>query len=71
MRVWIDGVRVIDAWRDGTRETSATVALTAGRRHEIRVQYYENAGRAKATLAWSSDSQARETVPRSALRPPG
>ena len=53
VRVWVDGVRIIDAWRDQAPATyTATRTLTAGA-HEIRMEYYENAGGAVAQLSWA------------------
>jgi acetyl esterase/lipase len=67
-RVWIDGVIVIDhqAW---WQAASGNVALTAGRRHHIVVEYGEGGGLASIRLAWSSASQAAETIPSSRLEP--
>ena len=53
VRVWVDGVQIINAWRDQSPTTyTATQTLTAGG-HEIRVEYYENAGGAVAQLSWA------------------
>jgi hypothetical protein len=52
-RLFIDGVRVIDAWGDRAYATnSVTRTLTAGV-HTIQMEFYENMGSARATLAWS------------------
>jgi len=52
-RLYIDGVRVIDAWIDRAYTTnSVTRTLTAGV-HVIRMEFYENAGNARATLSRS------------------
>jgi hypothetical protein len=52
VRLTIDGVRVVDAWRDqaGT-DYGATRDLTAGN-HTIVLEYYENVGKAVITLDW-------------------
>ncbi len=70
VRLWIDGRLVIDAWNDHpVRDDRATVALTAGRAHAIRLEHYDNGGHAVARLSWSSPSRPTEVVPSSALRP--
>src|SRR5207244_3064602 len=46
------------------------VALTAGTRYEIKIEYYENGGGAVAKLLWSSPSQAKEIVAAGRLFPP-
>jgi len=52
MRVFVDGVRVIDAWVDSqVRSVVADVTIAAGRR-EIKVEYYEAGGKAVAKLNW-------------------
>lgn len=53
VRVWIDGVLIINAWRDQAPTTyTATRTLTAGN-HEVRMEYYENAWGAVAQLSWA------------------
>ncbi|MBA3848036.1 MAG: hypothetical protein H0X45_15515, partial [Planctomycetes bacterium] len=70
IRLWIDGVLIIDQWNDhGPTQHSGRARLTAGNRHEVRVEFYENGGGAVAKLEWSSASQARELVPRACLHP--
>ena len=52
-RLFIDGVKVIDAWGDRSYATNTvTRTLTAGV-HTIRMDFYENSGSARATLSWS------------------
>lgn len=66
-RVWVDGELVIDRWDSGTVETVASVALVAGKRHDLVVQMREGRGGARARLLWSSSSQLEEIVPQSRL----
>lgn len=52
LRLTIDGVSVIDAWRDGARrEVTADYALLSGS-HRVQVEYYERSGQASVQLAW-------------------
>jgi glucose/arabinose dehydrogenase len=68
VRLWVDGVLLIDQWNDHTAAThSAAVPLVAGRRHAIRIEYYQNSGPGSVRLAWQSASQPAETVPQSQL----
>jgi hypothetical protein len=68
VRVWINGVKIIDNWTDhAAAEVSGNVALVAGQLNDIKVEYYENTGGAVAQLRWSSPSQAKEVVPASLL----
>ncbi|MFN8023531.1 MAG: collagen-binding domain-containing protein [Acidimicrobiales bacterium] len=51
VRVYLDGTRIIDAWGDRSYGTStATVAVGAGN-HTIVMEFYENGGAARASLA--------------------
>ena len=51
--VWVDGVKVIDAYVDGNYETlhRAVVNLAAGV-HTVWVQYYERTGGAALSISW-------------------
>jgi glucose/arabinose dehydrogenase len=50
VRVWVDGVLLIDQWKDQAATTyTATRTLTAGA-HQIRMEYYEHGGYAVAKL---------------------
>ena len=55
-RVYVNGVLIIDAWTPGSSTTtpvaSAAVALTAGTRVPIRVEYYHLNGTASLNLRW-------------------
>ena len=54
VRVYLDGRRVIDRWREADRLTadSATVQLQAGRAYDIRLEYFEGERDAGVRLAW-------------------
>ncbi len=72
VRLWINGALLIDRWQNQSpTETSGTIALTAGQKYDLRMDYYENTGGAVAQLRWSSPSQAKEIIPQTQLyRPP-
>lgn len=53
VRLWVDGVLLIDKWSDmAAASYSTTRRLTAGV-HELRLDYCENAGDASVALRWS------------------
>jgi YVTN family beta-propeller protein len=56
VRLWVNGVQVINNWTNhsATLNTSAAVALIAGNRYAITMEYYENGGRAVAQLRWKT-----------------
>ncbi|MDI3421481.1 alpha-L-fucosidase [Streptomyces luteolus] len=67
-RVWIDGELVIDAWDPhGPRVDKAQVALKAGTRHSVRIDYAEQSGEAHMKLLWSSPGQEQQVVPQAQL----
>jgi PKD repeat protein len=52
VRLWVDGALIIDQWHDSPATIySADVNLTRGT-HHIRMEYYEQSGKALARLAW-------------------
>ena len=52
IRVWVNGQLVINNWTDHNTatNTSASIALAAGLRYSITVEYYERTGSATAQL---------------------
>ena len=54
MRLWVNGVLIIDNWTAHTavNNTSAVVNLVGGQRYPIRVEYFENTGAAVMRLRW-------------------
>ncbi|MBI2278254.1 MAG: putative baseplate assembly protein [Dechloromonas sp.] len=70
LRLWIDGELIIDFWIDqGATERSGTARLQADRKHDIRLEYYENGGAATCRLAWSGPGVAKATIPGERLYP--
>lgn len=68
VRLWVNGVLIIDRWVDqGPTEVSGTIALQAGQRYDLRMDYYENGGGAVARLSWSSPSTPKQIIPSSRL----
>jgi Family of unknown function (DUF6701)/PA14 domain/Concanavalin A-like lectin/glucanases superfamily/Bacterial Ig-like domain len=70
VRLYVNGALVIDDWTDhaSTNDDSAAIALTAGQRYTIRMEYYERAGQAVAQLLWSGPGTGGfQAIPRSSL----
>jgi hypothetical protein len=68
VRLWVNGKRLIDNWTNhSATENSGSIALQAGQKYAIKMEYYENTGNATATLSWSSASQAKQIIPQSQL----
>jgi hypothetical protein len=52
VRLWIDGILVIDRWHDGIGTYPADVYLTRGQ-HDVRMEMYEHTGGAMARMWWA------------------
>ncbi|HEX5718789.1 MAG TPA: PQQ-dependent sugar dehydrogenase [Thermoanaerobaculia bacterium] len=59
-RLWIDGKLL---------QNRGTVQLEAGKRYDLRLEYFENRGAAMAQLLWSAPGLRRQVVPESRLTP--
>jgi hypothetical protein len=68
--VWLDDELVIQAWKEqGPTEYQARVPLVAGRRHKLRLLYFNAWFAGSVKLAWQSRSQPAEVIPAAALFP--
>lgn len=79
LTVWLDGAKIMEVTNPGTAPGgrfgaestglwSAMVPLTAGRRHDLRIDHvYCNFYGAHIRMLWSSDSQFEQVVPASQL----
>jgi YVTN family beta-propeller protein len=54
VRLWVNGALVVDRWTDHgpTTDTASAIALVAGQRYDIKVEYYERGGGATMQLNW-------------------
>ncbi|MFZ4549210.1 MAG: PA14 domain-containing protein, partial [Bacteroidales bacterium] len=70
-RVWINNQLVVDGWTAGSSGTTVTgtIALTAGQKVPIKVDFAEKTEDAWVKLEWSSPSMQRDIVPQSQLFP--
>lgn len=72
VRLWVDGRLLVDQWRaQSPTEYSGTIALSAGTRYHIELEYYQILGGARIALQWSSPSTAKQVIPTSQLYPAG
>jgi len=71
VRLWLDGQPVIDHWKDKgqSKLTTRAMKLTAGRRYDFKLEYYDHKGAANIKLWWSSPSTPKAIVPQSQLYP--
>lgn len=72
VRLWVDGVLLIDKWKSqSATEYSGQIELEAGKKYEIKMEYYNHRRQASARLMWSSKGQQKEVIPQSQLYPSG
>lgn len=70
VRLWVNGQLIIDEWVDQpATQWSGSIALAAGQKYPVTMEYYQNTGNASAQLAWSSPSTPMAVVPQSQLYP--
>lgn len=68
IRFKINGQTLIDDYNtQGAYTRTANIALTAGQKYDIQLEYAEGAGQATAIMEWESASQSRQVVPQSQL----
>ncbi len=71
--VWLDGKKLFDAWdKRGADDYDADVALTAGVRVPLKVEYCQHTGDCHLSLRWQEPGGAETVIPASAFfRAPG
>lgn len=71
-RLWIDNKLMIDHWvADWDKEqTGSPIALVAGQKYDIKVEYFENDGGSNLFLRWGSPSVPKQIVPATAFTLP-
>ena len=72
LRLWVDGVLLIDHWANGATNThnyAATMpyAFVANQKYDVRMEYFDNATGSEAHLMWSSASQPLQIIPTTQL----
>jgi hypothetical protein len=69
-KLWVNDQLLIDKWqRQGVTSWANTIALQAGVRYDIRMEYFNQGGGALAQLFWYSPSQAYQLIPAKQLYP--
>jgi hypothetical protein len=70
-RLYIDNQLLIDKWVGQTAtESTGTLALTAGKKYDLRLEYFDNTRTATVKLMWSSHSVTLQVIPQAHLSPP-
>ncbi|MBD2615763.1 MAG: PA14 domain-containing protein [Nostoc sp. ZfuVER08] len=68
VRLWVNNQLLIDNFvNQSATEVVGSVALVAGQKYDIKLEYFDNTYSALSQLSWSSTSQAKEIIPQSQL----
>lgn len=71
VKLWLNDLLLINSSVDNTvMEHSGTIELVAGGKYAIRIEYFKNTPNSIIELRWSSDSQAKEVIPKTQLYSP-
>ena len=71
VRMFLNGVKVIDGWKDqGPTTYTCFATLTANTLHKIELQYYEHGVGAVCRLRWTPPGQHDQAIPSIYLSPP-
>lgn len=64
VRLWVNNQLIINQWNDHPLTIhTGQIALVAGQRYDIKLEFYERGGGAIARLLWSSPSRPKQVVP--------
>jgi hypothetical protein len=70
VKLWVNDQLLIDEWQNqGTTSWTNYISLQSGVRYNIRMEYFNGGGNARASLYWYSPSQPRQIIPSSQLYP--
>jgi len=70
VRLYVDDELIIDRWQEQNRATNrGDIELVAGRRYDIRLEYFERTDEANIRLDWSNPYLLRQVIPREQLYP--
>jgi hypothetical protein len=68
VRLWVDDRKIVDNWTNhAAKDDSGTIALEAGKRVKVVMEYYQAELAAVAKLSWSSPSLKKQIVPKARL----
>ncbi len=71
VRLWVDGKLLVNNWSNhsSTRNQSSPVTLTAGRKYDIQLEYFEGVGNSIIKLRWAYPGQVDQAIPQNRLYP--
>jgi hypothetical protein len=70
VKLWVNDQLIIDDWAlKSASDVTGTIALQAGVRYDIKMEYFQATGSAVSHLSWYSPSQSKQVIPTSRLYP--
>lgn len=70
VRLWVNGVRVIESWTDHPEQrNTGVITLQADTPYDIVLEYYQNISLARVRLLWSSAREPEQLIPQGRLIP--
>jgi hypothetical protein len=69
VKLWVNDQLLIDRWQIQNSTWTNAITLVADVRYNIRLEYFNRGGSARARLSWFSPSQARQVIPSNRLYP--
>ncbi|MGC4121293.1 MAG: DUF4082 domain-containing protein [Myxococcales bacterium] len=70
VRLWVNGQKLIDNWTVHSLTTnSGQIALSAGQRCDLKLEYFERNGNANINLSWAIPGDTVKTIPSTYLFP--
>jgi len=69
VKLWVNDQLIIDHWQTQNTTWTNVITLVADVRYNIRMEYFNRGGSARARLSWFSASQPRQVIPSTRLYP--
>jgi uncharacterized protein (DUF1800 family) len=68
-RLWVNDQLLIDKWQTQNTDWTNSIALQAGTRYDIKLDYLQTGGAAQVHLSWYSPNQPEQIIPNTCLYP--
>lgn len=69
VRLWVNNQLLVDAWFEAVQTNQGSITLQAGQQYDIRMDYFEAFGGARARLLWTGPNIPLDLVPPTQLIP--
>lgn len=69
VRLWVNGQPIISDWKDGVNTDTGTIDLTAGRRYDLQLDYFQGVGGDSIQLFWTPPGGESAIIPAANLFP--